>query len=427
MLYLDRDTATKGTEQSIIKRYNNDNPIDAIASAYGYIQRTADEYQTPNSKSGHLVKLSANKDMLISLSDSDAGIGRQINGAWCADAFDLFKYYECGNDVKVAISKLKEVYPSQPAPETTQEAEHSNWEGFAITDGLSLASQKFKPIVWLKPDLLPIPNLALLAAAPKVGKSWFALKISRDLTEAGHEVMYIANEDNERRLKDRYAKVADFPSSKLRFLSGLSSERPIPKGDNALSFLKALKTRYPALRCIIIDTLQAIRDQSLKQDYGFVENEFSKLRKLAHELEITILAVHHTKKKTDYESSPLDNILGSQGIAATVETILVLEQVIGSQDVNLFVTGKDVEQREDYRLTWTDSGFSEPEGRAFAELGHIQKSIINYVKEHPSCTQAAIASALARTKQQVNEAVTILLERGHLKKVEGKKLICLLA
>ena len=60
--------------------------------------------------------------------------------------------------------------------------------------------------------------------------------------------------------------------------------------------------------------------------------------------------MHHTKKKTDYETTPIDSILGSQAIAATVETIIVIEQAKGSQDVNLFITGKDVEQNDEYRL-----------------------------------------------------------------------------
>jgi len=142
---------------------------------------------------------------------------------------------------------------------------------------------------------------------------------------------------------------------------------------------------------------------------------------------ISIIVVHHTKKTNgDFENSPIDQILGSQAVAATVETIIILQQVRGSQDVNLFITGKDVEQKDEYRMHWTEKGFSDPEDKRLADRGPFQRSVIKYVKEHPRCTQTAISETLERKKQQVNEAVSTLIESGILKYVEGQRLICVL-
>ena len=296
--------------------------------------------------------------------------------------------------------------------------------GLSISSALELSKSEFAPITWLIDEVLPIPNLVLVGGAPKCGKSWYVMGLADDIASKGQRVVYIANEDNERRLKDRYAKISDLPSDKLIFISGLSSEKPLPKGDSAHGLIRALKQRYPDLKCLIIDTIQAIRDASQKQDYAFVEGEFSKLRKLAHDLEITIVAVHHTKKKTDVETEPLDMVLGSQAIVATVETILLMQRVIGSRDVDLFITGKDVEQREDYRLNWTDSGFSDPQNRTLASLGTIQRAIREHVKNHPRCNQAGICKALDKSKQQISTAVNRLLEMGLLKSTEGERLVC---
>ena len=71
----------------------------------------------------------------------------------------------------------------------------------------------------------------------------------------------------------------------------------------------------------------------------------------------------HSRKKTDYEVETLDSILGSQGIAATLDTILIMQAQTGTKDVNLFVTGKDVEQQE-LALTWNHPSFSEPRSSA---------------------------------------------------------------
>ena len=299
-------------------------------------------------------------------------------------------------------------------------------EGFSITDGVELHNEKFKELVFLKKGFLPFPNLVLTAGAPKTGKSWFVLGLAEELTQNDHTVVYISNEDTTRRLQARYKKVSDFPSKKLVFISGISSKKPLPKGEAGLAFISALKRQYPDLKCVIVDTIQAIRNPDLKQDYANVENEFSAIRKLAHKLEITIIGVHHTKKTTDFETTPIDRILGSQAIAATDETIIILEQCKGSQDVNLFITGKDVEQNEEYRLHWTDHGFSEPEDKRLADRGPVQKDIITYVKNHPRCTQKAICEALEKSKQQINEAVNILLEHGILKSLVGDRLICCL-
>ena len=409
--------------QGVIDRYKRDNPIHAQFLRYGHEQGSSfDEFLSKNSKSGHQWKVFG--DYAVSLSTSDLGIGVEKNGSNIVDSFGLYQYYECGNDPKLALQNIIDHYRALDAS-SVPEVNSDPLAGFALSTAQELSTRTFAPIKWLIPKLLPIPNLGLVAGGPKSGKSWLNLGWARDIASQGHTVVYIANEDNERRLKERYAKISDFASPNLIFISGLSSEKPLPKGDAALGFLRAIKAKYPELKCIIIDTIQAIREPNQKDQYGQVEAEFNKLRKLAHELEIAIVAVHHTKKKTDFDVEPLDTILGSQAIAATVETIFVLQRVVGSQDVDLFITGKDVVQQDDYRLCWTDAGFSDPQDRTYASLGPIQQQIVKFVKSHPSCTQTAIVEGLGKSKQQVNEAVNRLIELGIIKLVEGKKLICL--
>ncbi|MDB3929966.1 hypothetical protein N9413_12390 [Paracoccaceae bacterium] len=75
-------------------------------------------------------------------------------------------------------------------------------------------------------------------------------------------------------------------------------------------------------------------------------------------------AVHHNRKRTESDASTLEQILGSQGIATTVETALILQQ-----DVDLFVNGKDTEQRE-IRYTWNNPGFVEAGDVVEASLLH---------------------------------------------------------
>lgn len=59
---------------------------------------------------------------------------------------------------------------------------------------------------------------------------------------------------------------------------------------------------------------------------------------------------------TFIKEMPLEKIFGSTRINATVETLLVLQNMIGSMGRTLHVTGKDVEQAE-YHLSWNGAGY----------------------------------------------------------------------
>lgn len=298
--------------------------------------------------------------------------------------------------------------------------------GYNIISALDLSNKTFAPVDWLISPLLPRPSLTMLAGPPKVGKSWLCLFCALQVAEAGHEVVYIASEDNDRRLKDRLVAVNPFPPDGIHFLAGLSCEKPLPKGDAALEFIKALKAKFPRLKCLVVDTLAAIRRQfpnkSTKEEYALAEEEFSALRRLAHELEISIIVVHHTRKSTDSEASPVESILGSQGIAATVETIMVMKQESGSQNVGLYVTGKDVEQQE-LVLPWQSPGFGWPKEMTEARLGTFQHKCLEFIRGHPRCMQGAIIAEFSCDKGQVSTAVNKLVERGLVTKHEGGYLV----
>jgi uncharacterized membrane protein len=206
-------------------------------------------------------------------------------------------------------------------------------------------------------------------------------------------------------------------------LPGLSSENPLPRGDRALEFIQHLKRKYPNVGCVFIDTVAGIRERTGKdKGYETTEAEFGALRKLSHELKIAVVAVHHNKKVTESDLPPLEQILGSQGIAATVETALIMMQAPGSQDVNLFATGKDIEQQE-IRYKWENPGFIEAGDAVEAALGPFQRQCLNYIRQHPRCMQTAIVQNTAHAKSSVSEAIKKLGEKGLIFKDDSGKLI----
>jgi len=78
-------------------------------------------------------------------------------------------------------------------------------------DASELTAMAFAPLTFLCEKILPSVGLAMLAGPPKAGKSWQALTMAQEMINQGHEVFYIAAEDNHRRLKDRILQVFMMP------------------------------------------------------------------------------------------------------------------------------------------------------------------------------------------------------------------------
>ena len=135
-----------------------------------------------------------------------------------------------------------------------------------------------------------------------------------------------------------------------------------------------------------------------------------------------MILVHHTRKANENDAHPVERILGSQGIAATVETIMVMKQELGSQDIALHVTGKDVEQ-QDLCFPWERPGFGWPTELVKAKLGPFQSKCLAYVKDNPRCTQTSITEALECDKSQTSRAIDKLIERGLVFKQGSDRLI----
>ena len=102
---------------------------------------------------------------------------------------------------------------------------------------------------------MPKIGLTLISGSPKIVKSYFCFylisQMPRDRT-----VFYLGNEDNDRRLQTRLKQIFPFDvPKKLMLFSGLSNEKPLPRGKEALELFREIKTRYPDCACIVVDTV----------------------------------------------------------------------------------------------------------------------------------------------------------------------------
>lgn len=196
-------------------------------------------------------------------------------------------------------------------------------------------------------DLLP-QGLAIIGGAPKVGKSWLMLdwcvRIAKGETiwnfpTAKGTTLYVSLEDTASRMQERLLSVTDeapnvfFTTSSFKIGEGLEEQ------------IKSFVTDHPGTALIVIDTFQMIRNTGSEVSYASDYNEIEILKKLAEELKITILLVHHLRKQGD--SDPFNMLAGSNGLAGGVDTMFVLDKSKRcSTNATLYCSGRDIEDRE---------------------------------------------------------------------------------
>lgn len=125
-----------------------------------------------------------------------------------------------------------------------------------------LYKQPIDPIPWVVEDLLA-PGLYFLGGSPKVGKSWLALQLCLAVCQGEPflgfktrrtEVLYISLEDGSRRLHIRALRLTEEAPAGLHLCSHAHLI-----GHGLEQQLDQMLAEHPAIKLVIIDTLQKVR------------------------------------------------------------------------------------------------------------------------------------------------------------------------
>ncbi len=206
---------------------------------------------------------------------------------------------------------------------------------------------------WAIVGLLP-EGASLLVGPPKIGKSWMVLQLAisvargkfdflgESIEESG-EVLYLALEDSERRMKGRLEMMAEDPQPENLHL--LFEFRRFDSG--GLTELDGWLTDHPQCRLVLIDTLARVRPRRKRSADLYQEDTAlgASLQHLAKDHQISILVVHHTNKNPN-PADPIDTISGTQGLAGSVDSIWILNRRHNQSQGTIFITGRDVEERQ---------------------------------------------------------------------------------
>lgn len=218
-------------------------------------------------------------------------------------------------------------------------------------DGEALLAMEFEPVRYVVPGYIA-EGLTILGGRPKLGKSWLALDFGIAVATGGvslgttcqqGDAIYLALEDNQRRLRDRLRTV--LPKASRPDLSRLTLETEAPKVNAGLiARLDTWRTGVADPRLAIIDTFAMVRPARGKQQDSYAADyeALSPLQRWASEHNIALVVVTHVRKME--ADDPLEMISGTNGLTGAADSILVLNRT--ADGPKLYGRGRDIEEIE---------------------------------------------------------------------------------
>jgi hypothetical protein len=262
--------------------------------------------------------------------------------------------------------------------------------GLATFTAAELAMREFPPISYVIPDYVA-EGLTVLAGRPKTGKSWLALGWGISVSTGGislgservvlGDVLYLALEDNQRRLKRRLEQTLQGAEQPSRLHLATDCPRI---GAGGIEAIEAWCDTVKTPRLIVVDVFGKIRPerrdkQSLyDEDYKAIEP----LKRLSDDREIAVLIIHHTNKREE-PADPFDAVSGTTGLTGAADTVLVLSR--STNGTILYGRGRDIEEVE------TALSFSKETG--------LWTSLGNASEAHRSDERTTILTALRGSSQ----------------------------
>lgn len=256
----------------------------------------------------------------------------------------------------------------------------------------------FPPQQWIVLDFIARSGAGILAGAPKLGKSWFALALALAVAAGAlflgfstvqSAVLYLALEDGPRRLKNRLEKLKASQTGNLYFQTTWS------QGQTALEDLDIYLEYHPEIQFFIIDTLQRFRGFSGAQDkYASDYETVSAIKSIADKHDATGLLIHHIRKQASED--PLERVSGTFGLTGAADFIFTLARVRGKDGAVLDVSGRDQEELN-LALSFEDCVWSKLDcGPAIFSQTKERQAILEYLGKNGPSRAGIIAQAIGK-------------------------------
>nr|MBA3768166.1 AAA family ATPase [Acidobacteriota bacterium] len=225
--------------------------------------------------------------------------------------------------------------------------------------------------------------------------------------------LYLALEDNDRRLQNRALKLLE--GQQLAYDFDLATEWPRFDEGGLLAIEEWLKD-HPLAHLIVIDTLKRVRphERANSRLYDTDYEALAPLGDLAREYNVCILVIHHTRKADS--DDPIDLVSGSLGLTGAADGVLVLKRSRGQADATLHATGRDFEDQE-IALRWDAElrGWDMlSEGPKYQRSEARQKVIDVLAASAEAMAPKAVAKVLSREYSAVKKLMWCMAKDGEI-------------
>ncbi|WP_053057662.1 AAA family ATPase [Rubrobacter aplysinae] len=310
-----------------------------------------------------------------------------------------------------------------------QNAYESTHSGAATFSAVGLMAMDLPPVQWCVPGLLP-EGVTILAGKPKLGKSWLSLNLALAVASGGlalgarqverGECLYMALEDNQRRLQKRLSKLlgGDDPPGGLHMATSWRT-----MDDGGAEDLDNWLQDHPQCRLVVVDVLQKVRPHAAASQavYASDYRALQALHEAAAKHSVAALVVHHLRKAE--ANDPLDEISGSTGLSGAADGMLVLKRDRGRSEAYLHVDGRDIEEPAEHALMWDSESCSWTLAGDAEEfrISRERTEILRVLEESPAgMTPTEIADASDRNPNSTKKLVWNMSRDGQITSDSGR-------
>ena len=281
-----------------------------------------------------------------------------------------------------------------------------------------LLSTEFTPIRWLIPGLLP-EGLMVLAARPKIGKSWLALDVAIACATGGRvldrqveqgDVLYLALEDSDRRMHSRLSKLKAAGIG----LGDLQYATQWPRGAEGAAAIHEWIDAHPRARLVVLDVFTKLRSATEGRETAYT-TDYTDVAMLKPPADrgVSILLVHHTRKADS--DDPLDSISGTLGIGGAADGAWIIKRARGSDEAELHLIGRDLEEegafavkfdRETCRWQWVGEAWR-------VRISGERRSILDALAAGPA-KPGDIAKLIGKNENAVRYLLHAMVKDGQV-------------
>jgi hypothetical protein len=305
----------------------------------------------------------------------------------------------------------------------------NNGNASPIITARQLCEMEFDPIKYAVPGYIA-EGLTLFAGKPKLGKSWFCMEVGLAIATGGvclgdvkceqGDVLYLALEDNRRRLQSRLRKLWPMKAvAHAAVLERLHLVTEWPRAnEGGIAAIREWIIDHPHARLVIVDVLAMFKAIAKGKDQTLYEADYltiKELQSLAMETEVAIVVVHHTRKSGS-DTDPFEKVSGTLGLSGAADTTIILDR--DQKGCTLYGRGRDIEEIETAvqfdktTCRWVTLGRASDVRRS-DERG----SILTALKEaREPMSPTAIADATGMKNENVRQTLSRMAEVGEVVK-----------